>query len=76
MHFCEQSDLAHFEGDLDSLCRTFGFAGHFECSAKKFEGIDKAVKAMVKKVPRVLLYPSSANFVTCRYWKVVRKYHQ
>ena len=39
-----------FEGDLDSLCRASGFAGHFECSAKKFEGIDKAVKAMVKKV--------------------------
>ena len=48
--FLEQSDLAHFEGDLDSLCHTCGFAGHFECSAKKFEGIDKAVKAMVKKV--------------------------
>ena len=48
--FLEQSDLAHFEGDLDSLCHTCGFAGHYECSAKKFEGIDKAVKAMVKKV--------------------------
>ena len=48
--FLEQSDLAHFEGDLDGLCHTCGFAGHYECSAKKFEGIDKAVKAMVKKV--------------------------
>ena len=48
--FLEQSDLVRFEGDLDSLCHTCGFAGYFECSAKKFECIDKAVKAMVKKV--------------------------
>ena len=52
----QQSDLAHFEGDLDGLCPIFGFTGHFECSAKKFEGIDKAVKEMVKKVRYMLYY--------------------
>ena len=52
----QQSDLqlAHFEVDLDSLCHSFGFAGHFKCSARKFEGIDKAVKEMVKKVPHMV----------------------
>ena len=58
------------------LPQTFGFAGHFKCSAKRCEGIDKAVRAMVKKVCISFTSDPTALVLYCRYGKVAQKYRQ
>jgi len=42
--------MGHSDIEVENFCQTFNFAGYFKCSAKKFDGMDMAVKAMVKKV--------------------------
>ncbi|XP_065917160.1 uncharacterized protein [Dysidea avara] len=67
-------DMGHSDINVENFCQTFGFAGYFKCSAKKFDGMDKAVKAMVKKVleqgpevPKTCVVPVENVIVDYRY---------